>query len=176
MPPLADIFSALLFAAHAHRDQRRKGKGEPYINHLIEVAGLLAGIGGVEDVGVLTAAVLHDVIEDTPVTASEVEAAFGPRVRELVEAVTDDNRLPKAERKRLQVEHMRDAEPEVRWIKLADHCSNVASLPADWSRSRRREYLDWSAQVAGACAGAHPALEQEHAVRLERARRAVGAS
>jgi guanosine-3',5'-bis(diphosphate) 3'-pyrophosphohydrolase len=174
MPPVhAEMFSALSFAARAHRDQRRKGTGDPYINHLIEVASLLASIGGVDDVRVLSAAVLHDVIEDTPVTAVEVEQVFGARVRELVVALTDDNRLPKAERKRLQIEHMRAAEADVRLIKLADHCSNVASLPAEWPRARRREYLDWSEQVARACAGTHPALEQEHAARLERARRAL---
>ena len=170
----ADTLRALLFAARAHRDQRRKGSGEPYINHLIEVATLLASVGGVDDALVLGAAVLHDVIEDTVVTATEIEAAFGPRVRELVEALTDDKRLPKAERKRLQIEHMRDAAREVRLIKLADHCSNVASLPADWPQDRRREYLDWSERVARACAGANPALEHEHATRLERARREIG--
>jgi guanosine-3',5'-bis(diphosphate) 3'-pyrophosphohydrolase len=164
---------ALLFAARAHKDQRRKGNGEPYINHLIEVAALLARVGGVEDADVLSAAVLHDVIEDTPVTAAEVERAFGARVRALVEAVTDDGRLPKAERKRLQVEHMRHAEPDARLIKLADHCSNVATLPADWSAARRREYLDWSAEVVRACAGTNAGLEQEHAARLERALRAI---
>jgi guanosine-3',5'-bis(diphosphate) 3'-pyrophosphohydrolase len=163
----------MLFAARAHRDQRRKGTGEPYVNHLIEVAALLASVAGIEDVRVLSAAVLHDVIEDTEVTAAEIEDAFGPRVRQLVEALTDDRLLPKAERKRLQVEHMRAAEAEVRLIKLADHCSNVASLPADWPPERKREYLDWSAEVARACAGTHPALEQEHAARLERARRGV---
>jgi GTP diphosphokinase / guanosine-3',5'-bis(diphosphate) 3'-diphosphatase len=166
----ATSLDALLFAARAHKDQRRKGTGEPYVNHLIEVAALLARIGGVDDVGVLSAAVLHDVIEDTAVGADEVERAFGARVRELVEAVTDDKRLPKAERKRLQIEHMRSAETAVRLIKLADHCSNVATLPADWSAARRHEYLDWSAEVVRACAGTHAGLEQEHAARLARAR------
>jgi GTP diphosphokinase / guanosine-3',5'-bis(diphosphate) 3'-diphosphatase len=164
---------ALLFAARAHKDQRRKGTGEPYVNHLIEVAALLVRIGGVDDASVLSAAVLHDVIEDTAVTADEVERAFGARVRALVEAVTDDGRLPKAERKRLQIEHMRHAETDARLIKLADHCSNVATLPADWSAARRHEYLDWSAAVVRACAGTHAGLEQEHATRLERARREI---
>lgn len=176
MTPLhAAPLRALLFAARAHRDQRRKGTGEPYINHLIEVAALLAGIGEVDDPGVLSAAALHDVVEDTDVTAADVEAAFGARVRALVEAVTDDKRLPSAERKRLQVEHMRTAEAAARLIKLADHCSNVASLPAAWPPLRQREYLDWSERVVRACAGTNAALEQEHAARLERARGSIGA-
>jgi guanosine-3',5'-bis(diphosphate) 3'-pyrophosphohydrolase len=167
---LGRIFEALLFAARAHREQERKGSGDPYVNHLIEVAELLVRVAGVTDADVLCAAVLHDVVEDTRVSPSEVETAFGSRVRLLVEALTDDKRLPKAERKRLQVEHMASACADVRTIKLADHCSNVAELPSDWSRQRQEDYLVWSERVAQACSGASPALDREHAGRLERAR------
>jgi guanosine-3',5'-bis(diphosphate) 3'-pyrophosphohydrolase len=167
---LGRIFEALLFAARAHREQKRKGSADPYVNHLIEVAELLARVAGVTDADVLCAAVLHDVVEDTPVSPSDVEAAFGPSVRALVEALTDDKRLPKAERKRLQVEHMASASADARMIKLADHCSNVAELPSDWSRHRQEEYLAWSERVARVCSGASPALDREYAGRLERAR------
>jgi guanosine-3',5'-bis(diphosphate) 3'-pyrophosphohydrolase len=170
---LADLFKALSFAAYAHRAQTRKGSGEPYVNHLIEVARLLAEVAHVDDVDVLRAAVLHDVVEDTDVSADEVERTFGARVRMLVEAVSDDNRLPKAERKRLQIEHMRHAPDEARLIKLADHCSNVATLPEGWPVARRAEYLDWSQQVVAACAGASAELEREHHDRLETARAAL---
>ncbi len=170
---LADLFKALSFAAYAHRAQTRKGSGEPYVNHLIEVARLLAELGDVDDVDVLRAAVLHDVVEDTEVTADDVERTFGARVRVLVDAVTDDNRLPKAERKRLQIEHMRDAPDDVRLIKLADHCSNVATLPESWPTARQTEYLDWSERVVAACAGANAELEREHAERLKAARAAL---
>jgi guanosine-3',5'-bis(diphosphate) 3'-pyrophosphohydrolase len=167
---LGAFIKALGFAAHAHRTQVRKGTGEPYVNHLIEVAEILARVAEVDDVEVLSAAVLHDVIEDTPVGAAEVEQQFGPRVRSLVEALTDDRELPKVERKRLQIEHMRDATNDVRRIKLADHCSNVAALPEVWPEERRREYLDWSEKVAQACSGAHPALECEYQARMKLAR------
>ena len=170
---LADLFKALSFAAYAHRAQTRKGSGEPYVNHLIEVARLLAEVARVDDVDVLRAAVLHDVIEDTDVTSDEVERTFGARVRMLVEAVTDDNRLPQSERKRLQIEHMRHAPDEARLIKLADHCSNVASLPESWATARRTDYLDWSEQVVAACAGANAELEREHGERLKAARAAL---
>jgi guanosine-3',5'-bis(diphosphate) 3'-pyrophosphohydrolase len=167
---LGKLLEAISFAARAHRTQKRKGSGEPYVNHLIEVAELLARVGGVTDVDVLCAAVLHDVVEDTDVSPSEVESAFGARVRELVDAVTDDRRLPKDERKRLQVEHMQSAGADVRMIKLADHCSNVAVLPADWSRERQAEYLAWSERVARVCSGTSPALDREYKSRFERAR------
>ena len=98
------LLKALAFSAEMHRNQRRKDVEEsPYINHPIEVANILANIGGITDPTVLVAAVLHDTIEDTETTTEELEASFGSEVRWLVEAVTDDKSLPKAERKRLQV-------------------------------------------------------------------------
>jgi guanosine-3',5'-bis(diphosphate) 3'-pyrophosphohydrolase len=166
----AKLLDALSFAAKAHREQRRKGSGEPYLNHLVEVAELLARVGGVTDVEILSAAVLHDIVEDTSTSADDVERAFGARVRKLVDALTDDRTLPKAERKRLQVEHMSTAGPDVRLIKLADHCSNVANLPCDWSRDRQAEYLTWSERVAGACSGICPPLDLEYRARFERTR------
>ena len=69
------------------------------------MATILATRGGVADLPTLMAAVLHDTIEDTETWAEELEAGFGPEVRALVLEVTDDKRLPKAERKRLQIEH-----------------------------------------------------------------------
>ena len=76
--PLTDVQSlleALAFAAHKHRDQRRKGGfAPPYINHPIAVAQVLAGEGGIDETAVLMAAVLHDTIEDTETTADELRA------------------------------------------------------------------------------------------------------
>jgi guanosine-3',5'-bis(diphosphate) 3'-pyrophosphohydrolase len=168
-------FDALTLAAHAHRAQFRKGGGEPYVNHLIDVAAILTRIAQVTDADILIAALLHDVVEDTPVTAAEVESRFGARVRALVEALTDDKSLPKAERKRLQIEHMCTAEHDARLIKIADHCSNVATLPGCWTKERRVEYVDWSIEVVNACGPTHSALEREHHERVERARGVLAA-
>ena len=102
MKPVTDsvaILGALHFAAHRHRDQRRKGEeASPYINHPIEVAELLARVGGVTDMVTLQAAILHDTLEDTQTTREELGAVFGPEVLSVVEEVTDDKSLPKAER------------------------------------------------------------------------------
>src|SRR3990170_6002241 len=66
MSDTAQLLRALVFSAQRHRDQRRKDReASPYINHPIEVAHLLASVGGVTDITVLVAAVLHDRIEDT---------------------------------------------------------------------------------------------------------------
>ena len=85
------LFDALAFAAHKHRDQRRKdASASPYINHPIALARILSVEGGITDPVALTAAILHDTIEDTETTADELRAAFGDEVTEVVLEVTDD--------------------------------------------------------------------------------------
>src|SRR3954464_12991765 len=118
---VGQLLAALHFAADKHRDQRRKDAGaSPYINHPIEVAELLARVGGVRDLVVLQAAILHDTIEDTQTTPGELEAHFGARVRKVVEEVTDDTTLLKVDRKRLQIEHAPHLSREAQLVKLAD--------------------------------------------------------
>lgn len=106
---LALLLRALSFAAHKHRDQRRKdAEASPYINHPIALAEVLAGEGGVTDIDVLAAALLHDTIEDTATTFEELVGHFDGGIAAMVAEVTDDQKLPKAERKRLQIVHAAD--------------------------------------------------------------------
>ena len=87
---LALLLKALAFAAHKHRDQRRKDPAaSPYINHPIALADVLVNEGGVTDVEVLCAALLHDTVEDTDTTPQEIEGAFGARVARIVAEVVD---------------------------------------------------------------------------------------
>jgi guanosine-3',5'-bis(diphosphate) 3'-pyrophosphohydrolase len=169
VPPIDASLTALLtslhFAADKHRDQRRKNReARPYINHPIEVAEILSRVGGVTDLATLQAAILHDTIEDTQTTGAELEACFGVEVRRLVEEVTDDQRLPKAERKRLQIEHAPYLSPKARLIKIADKISNVRDVthspPAHWPHHRRCEYLDWAEKVVAGLRGSNPAVEE----------------
>lgn len=82
---------AVGFAAEKHRNQRRRdADASPYINHPISLANVLANEGGVDDVVVLCAAVLHDTVEDTETTEAELIAAFGSTVASIVMQVTDD--------------------------------------------------------------------------------------
>ena len=130
---IARLLETLLFAAEAHKDQRRKGEnGAPYVNHLIEVASLLSNIAKVTDIHILQAAVLHDALEDTAISEHELAAKYASPVVKYVKYVTDDNRLSLAERRIKQVQTVTHAGDAVKLIKLADHCSNVASLPANW--------------------------------------------
>lgn len=160
-PTIADVLRAADFAAHAHRAQRDKGEAAgPYINHLIEVARLLAE--GAAPTAVIIAGLLHDAIEDADVTAHEIEASFGAEVAALVVEVTDDKSLPKGERKALQVAKAPHKSPGGKMIKLADKTSNLRRLlrsPPDWPLSRKQEYCAWAASVVAGCRGVNPALE-----------------
>jgi guanosine-3',5'-bis(diphosphate) 3'-pyrophosphohydrolase len=163
---IQDLARAYHFAAVRHVHQRRKGeRAEPYMNHLTEVAELVAQASEGTDHDLIIAAILHDVVEDTPTTIADVAEHFGERVAGLVAEVTDDKRLPKAERKRLQVEHARTASMGAKIVKLADKTSNLRSLaaspPSNWSAVRRSEYVRWAAEVVAGCRGASPWLEMK---------------
>ena len=157
------LLRAIAFAADKHRSHRRKdAEASPYINHPIAVAELLANEAWVFDVDVLIAAILHDTVEDTDTTSAELSATFGARVSAIVAEVTDDKSLPKAERKRLQIEHARTGSAEAQLVKLADKIVNLRDLatrpPAGWSRERKREYFDWCKAVVDAMRDRHAAL------------------
>jgi guanosine-3',5'-bis(diphosphate) 3'-pyrophosphohydrolase len=167
------LLKALAFAADKHRDQRRKdAKASPYINHPIALADVLVNEGGVTDVEVLCAALLHDTIEDTETTPEELEQAFGPRIASIVLEVTDNKMLKRVTRKRMQVEHAARASRQAQLVKLADKICNLRDVashpPAGWDLKRRREYFDWAREVIDRQRGAHPALEAAFDAALAR--------
>src|SRR5688572_10783086 len=154
------ILKALEFAAHKHRDQRRKDAlASPYINHPIALANVLTREGGVSDPVVLAAALLHGTVEDTETTPAELREAFGEKIAGIVEEVTDDKNLLKAERKRLQIEHAAHISREAKLVKLADKICNVRDVahqpPAKWDLTRRREYFEWAKAVVDKMRGTH---------------------
>ena len=161
---LGRLLAAVKFSAVKHRKQRRKGIEEhAYVTHPIQVAEIMWNVGGVRDLDVIIAGLLHDTIEDTDTTPDEVAQAFGERVAAIVAEVTDDKTLAKAERKEAQVEHAAHISREAKLVKLADKICNlrdvVAHPPAGWSLERRREYFDWAKRVVDRLRGAHPGLE-----------------
>jgi (p)ppGpp synthase/HD superfamily hydrolase len=168
------------FAARRHVDQRRKGAaGEPYINHLAEVAALLADATDGQDAVLVAAGYLHDTLEDTETSYAELAMVFGPDVAALVAEVTDDMSLPKAERKRRQVETAGSKSERARLLKIADKISNLraltASPPADWDLERVAEYPDWAEQVVNRCRGLNRKLEQAFDAALIEVRAAIAA-
>jgi (p)ppGpp synthase/HD superfamily hydrolase len=146
------ILAAARFAAEKHAGQQRKGLArEPYINHLIEVAELIAASSEKLDTNLVIAGLLHDAIEDTNTTAHELEERFGSDVTGLVLEATDDKSLPKETRKALQIETAPHKSPRAQTLKLADKIANLRSIlaspPAEWTSERRRQYGEWARQV-----------------------------
>lgn len=125
----------------------------------------------------LIAAVLHDTLEDTQTTPTELESRFGPEVRALVEEMTDDKSLPAEERKLRQIEHAPSLTVKAKLIKLGDKIANVRDVttapPAKWSRQRRRDYLDWTERVIAGCRGTNAALEARYDEALAAGRRTL---
>lgn len=160
------VMEAAWFAARKHVNQKRKGAAaEPYINHPLEVAHLVASALSEPDTDLVVAALLHDTVEDTDATAEELVRLFGAGVAALVAEVTDDKSLAKAERKRLQIENAPKKSVRAQAIKLADKISNLRGIlnspPAHWSLERRREYVVWAQQVVDSLPAPNPVLKAE---------------
>lgn len=151
------------FACRKHVDQRRKGESEePYVNHLAEVARLVAESTGGEDVNLVIAALLHDAIEDKEVKRQEIAAHFGDDVAALVVEVTDNKSIDKADRKRLQVEHAAYISKRAKILKIADKTSNLHSIqfsPPPWPDERKRRYFAWAKAVVDQARGCNAAVE-----------------
>ncbi len=159
------FIKAVTFAAHKHRDQRRKdADASPYINHPLMLAHVLAFEGDVSDPDALCAAVLHDTVEDTATTFDELAVEFGANIAGIVREVTDDKSLDKQTRKQLQIEHAPHLSHSAKLVKLADKICNLrdilSSPPADWKADRKQAYFDWAAAVVAGLRGANSKLEK----------------
>ncbi|MFG2089257.1 MULTISPECIES: HD domain-containing protein [unclassified Spirillospora] len=138
-----------------HGDQLRP-TGDPYIVHLLEALEVLTRGPGVTDPAILSAALLHDVVEDTPATLADVEAEFGPEVTELVDWVTKPpaagtGRQAKRAARSAYLRRLRDAPREAVLVKLADRASNVQTLdrmPPDFQRRYYTETLTYIVPLA----------------------------
>jgi (p)ppGpp synthase/HD superfamily hydrolase len=175
---VALVTRAADFAARCHCGQVRKGTAaEPYVNHLAEVASLLATTAQEPDAYLVAAGWLHDVLEETATEREELERLFGRFVSDIVAEVTDDKSLPKEERKRLQVLQTPHKSDSARLLKLADKTSNLRSLavspPADWNEARCLAYVDWAEEVASSCKGLRSALDEAFGAAVLSARRAI---
>lgn len=140
------VIEAFRFARDAHEaiGQRRKYTGEPYIVHPLAVATLVRSVPHTE--AMLAAALLHDVVEDTPVTLEEINARFGSDIAELVHWLTDVSRPQdgnRATRKHLDLLHTAKATPAAKTIKLADLIDNTRTIavhdPGFWGRYRKEK-------------------------------------
>ena len=169
------VSEAAELAARRHNGMARKGRGnEPYINHLAEVARLLAQVTDGADAELVAAGWLHDTIEDTETTREELAGKFGERVASLVVEVTDDMSLPKPVRRQKQIEDAPHKSPGAKLIKIADKVSNIgARIVSDPNEAEREDlidYVDWAEKVVAGCRGGNATLDRtfDDTVKLAR--------
>jgi (p)ppGpp synthase/HD superfamily hydrolase len=142
------VDGAVAFATRFHGDQKRP-TGAPYVEHLLEALEFLVRGAGVTDPDVLCAAVLHDVVEDTPCTIADVRAAFGDRVADIVAWLTKPEADPGAENavKEAYLKGLAVAPDDAILVKLADRASNVQTLRNLRPQKQRDYYAQTVAYV-----------------------------
>jgi (p)ppGpp synthase/HD superfamily hydrolase len=175
LPAVRLVSEAAELAARRHNGMTRKGRGEePYINHLAEVANLLAAATDGADAELVAAGWLHDTIEDTETTPAELAQKFSGRVASLVVEVTDDMTLPKSERRRRQVIDAPHKSADARLIKIADKISNIRGRilpePTPDQRDELSDYTAWAVEVVSGCRGGNAFLDDQFDEAVAQAR------
>ncbi len=132
---IVDLARAFEFAARRHAHDRRKGDAhEPYVNHLAEVAALLAAATQGDDANLVIAGLLHDCVEDTSATSEDIGRLFGHEIQVLVEGVTKLGQIAWTTREERQAENFRKMllamarDIRVILVKLADRVDNMRTL------------------------------------------------
>jgi (p)ppGpp synthase/HD superfamily hydrolase len=160
----ASYIKAYRFAAEAHKGQLFPGTDLPYLMHISFVSMEILACLEIEkkhdgDLAV-QCALLHDVIEDTDVTYSEVEKAFGRSVAQGVLALTKNASLPKEQRMRDSLERIRQQPYEVWMVKLADRITNLAPPPHYWEKDKIERYREEAIEIHQALHEASDYLSQ----------------
>jgi guanosine-3',5'-bis(diphosphate) 3'-pyrophosphohydrolase len=171
------VSEAAAFAARQHNGLPRKGRDdEPAINHLAEVAGMLAHATEGADAELIAAGWLHDTLEDTGTSRAALAAQFGPKVADYVSEVTDDTSMPKDERRRKQIECAPNKTRVAKLIEIADKTSNVrARTRADLTQNELDDlldYADFAVKVIHGCRGENALLERWFDEAIKAARKA----
>jgi guanosine-3',5'-bis(diphosphate) 3'-pyrophosphohydrolase len=122
---VAPLLEAIAFAARAHKPQLRKDGQTPYVSHVFRVCLVVRHVFGVSDPRVLTAAVLHDTIEDTTTDFDDLAERFGPEVASWVAALSKDKRRQEEEREEAYMAELARSPWQVQVCKLADIFDNL---------------------------------------------------
>lgn len=134
----AFVDKAIKFAVDAHANTERRGKGFPYVIHVLEAMEIVASI--TNDPELLAAAALHDTVEDTNVTEEQIAAEFGERVARLVHAESDVMVEGKTEsetwvaRKQAAIDRLAAAPHDAKIVALGDKLSNMRAIARDYRR------------------------------------------
>ncbi len=162
------VTQAFVYANKMHQGQLRKSKCcDPYISHPFEVMLMLSN-NGVTDPAILAASLLHDVVEDTKASHDDILKLFGKEISAYVREVSDDKTLAKRERKKQQLQRIKQASLGAQMIKIADKWSNCRELNSDppkgWSKADIRGYAVWSLKL---CRDTSPKLNSTLRATIE---------
>lgn len=162
---IRNILAATRFAAHKHKDQRRKDHAcSPYIVHPIAAAELLIQ-AGIEDEATIIAAILHDTIEDTETTTEEIALQFGEEIASIVEEVTVVETGIKKDDKQREIDDAFTLSPKAALVRVADKICNIGDVindtPRGWNEERRNRYFIWAQKVIYATG-----VENEHLISM----------
>jgi len=162
---------ALAFAAEAHGNQKIPGGTLPYVAHLanvsMEVIAALHHSSGLDEDRAIACALLHDVVEDTPVTATRIGMKFGPLVSMGVLALTKKEHLPKSEQMADSLRRIMLQGAEIRIVKMADRITNLQPPPDFWSLKKRQAYHHEASLILDTLKGANEYIEQRLAQKIE---------
>lgn len=164
------LVRALDFATRAHGDQRVPGSGFPYVVHLTKVTTeamrACAEDPSLDATTTLTAALLHDCVEDAGISVERVASEFGEVVAQCVSALTKDASLPKSHQMGDSLARLVQAPREARVVKLADRVSNLEPPPPHWSIDKRRAYREEAIVIRDALRGSSAWLEARIEARI----------
>lgn len=161
---------ALRLAAHWHRAQKVPGTELPYLVHLTSVCNEVQRALAAEDAVTpeqrahlrpdvaVQGALLHDILEDTPMTAAELVAEVGPEVTAVVQSLSKDPSLPKPEQMPDSLRRIAAQPVEASLIKLADRITNLAPPPAYWKREKCAAYRAEAERILEELGAASPFL------------------
>ena len=132
------VDKAIKFAVDAHANTERRGKGFPYVIHVLEAMEIVATI--TNDPELLAAAALHDTVEDTDVTVDVIRREFGDRIASLVQAESDEMVAGVSEedswrgRKQAAINRLASASHDAKIVAMGDKLSNMRAIARDYHR------------------------------------------
>lgn len=132
------VDKAIKFAVDAHANTERRGKGFPYVIHVLEAMEIVASV--TNDPELLAAAVLHDTVEDTEVTLEDLRREFGPRVADLVESESDvfipgsDEGSSWIARKQAGIKRLASVSRDAKIVAIGDKLSNMRAIARDYRK------------------------------------------
>lgn len=148
--PIPEVYlKAISFAVRRHEGQYRKDGKTPYVSHPFRVSAILQTVFHIHDARILTAAVLHDTLEDTTTDYDDLEKEFGAEIADWVSRLSKDKRIKEDKRETAYGEQLKSAPDAVKLIKVADLLDNLLdsetqSAPYDRQKllSKARYYLN----------------------------------